>query len=146
MWNASSFCPERGIPTRKRTALARFAGSPAAQQLLERFTEARLLVSDTPDRGEAVVEVANEALLTRWSRLHAWINDRFDDLCLWRQVRLEAAEWERRGRLAAHLWRHERLQPVYEMMARLQPDLSAIEQEFIRPEAERLSYRRSAGD
>jgi hypothetical protein len=38
--------PERGIPTRKRATLARFAGSPAARQLLDRFTEARLLVSD----------------------------------------------------------------------------------------------------
>ena len=130
--------PERGPPTRKRAALARFAGLPAARQLLDRFAQARLLVSDTPDRGEAVVEVAHEALLTHWSRLHTWINDRFDDLRLRRQVRLEAAEWQRRGRPEAHLWRHERLQPVYEMMARLQPILAPIEQEFIRPEAERL--------
>jgi hypothetical protein len=130
--------PERGIPTRKRAPLARFDASPAARQLIERFSRARLLVSDDPELDYAVVEVAHEALLTHWSRLRDWINDRFDDLRLLRHVRLEAAEWVRRGRLEAHLWPHERLQPVYEMCQRLQPDLSAVEQEFIRPEADRL--------
>jgi hypothetical protein len=129
---------ERGIPTRKRAPLHRCASTPAAQHLLERFTEARLLVRDNAAGGEVVVEVAHEALLTSWQRLHAWITERFDDLRLWRQVRLEAVEWQRRGSLTSHLWRHERLQPVYAMCQRLQPTLSPIEQEFIRPEAERL--------
>ena len=113
--------PERGIPTRKRAPLTRFDGKTAARQLIDRFDQARLLVCDDPDVGEACVEVAHEALLTHWSRLQDWITARFDDLRLLRQVRLEAAEWERRGRIAANLWRHERLQPVYEMIERLQP-------------------------
>ena len=70
--------------------------------------------------------------------MHAWILERFDDLRLLRQVQREAEEWERRGYPEAHLWRHERLQPVYEMCQRLQPTLSATVQAFIRPEAERL--------
>jgi formylglycine-generating enzyme required for sulfatase activity len=86
----------------------------------------------------AVVEVAHEALLTSWSQLHTWILERFDDLRLLRQVQREAEEWERRGYPEAHLWRHERLQPVYAMCQRLQPTLSATVQTFIRPEAERL--------
>src|SRR5215510_646657 len=63
---------------------------------------------------------------------------RFDDLRLLRQVQREAEEWERRGYPEAHLWRHERLQPVYDMCQRLQPTLSATVQSFIRPEAEQL--------
>jgi hypothetical protein len=55
-----------------------------------------------------------------------------------RQVQREAEEWERRGYPEAHLWRHERLQPVYAMCQRLQPTLSSTVQAFIRPEAERL--------
>jgi hypothetical protein len=54
--------PERGIPTRKRAPLARFDGAPAARQLIDRFAEARLLVCGDPDIGNAVVEVAHEAL------------------------------------------------------------------------------------
>ena len=87
---------------------------------------------------DAMVEVAHEALLTSWGQLHAWILERFDDLRLLRQVQREAEEWERRGYPEAHLWRHERLQPVYAMCQRLQPTLSATVQAFIRPEAERL--------
>jgi formylglycine-generating enzyme required for sulfatase activity len=130
--------PERGIPTRKRAPLAHFAGTPAARQLIDRFVEARLLVCDDPALRDAVVEVAHEALLTSWGQLHAWILERFDDLRLLRQVQREAEEWERRGYPEAHLWRHERLQPVYEMCQRLQPTLSTTVQAFIRPEAERL--------
>src|SRR5215510_3012851 len=63
---------------------------------------------------------------------------RFDDLRLLRQVQREAEEWERRGYPEAHLWRHERLQPVYVMCQRWQPTLSATVRAFIRPEAERL--------
>jgi len=86
--------------------------------------------------------------------LHAWILERFDDLRLLRQVQREAEEWERRGYPETHLWRHERLQPVYEMCQRLQPTLSTAVQAFIRPEAERLleeidnaatSHQRRAG-
>ena len=130
--------PERGIPTRKRVPRTRFDASSEAQQFIERFEQARLLVGDKPDRDDAVVEVAHEALLTHWDRLHRWINDCFDDLRLLRQVRLEAAEWARLGRPEAHLWRHARLQPVYDMIERLHPNLTDIEQDFIRPEAERL--------
>jgi len=130
--------PERGIPTRKRAPLAHFAGTPAAQQLIDRFIEARLLVCGDPAISDAVVEVAHEALLTSWGQLHAWILERFDDLRLLRQVQREAEEWERRGYPEAHLWRHERLQPAHAMCQRLQPTLSATVQAFIRPEAERL--------
>jgi len=130
--------PERGIPTRKRAPLAHFAGTPAARQLIDRFVEARLLVCDDPVMSHAMVEVAHEALLTSWGQLHAWILERFDNLRLLRQVQREAEEWERHGYPEAHLWRHERLQPVYEMCQRLQPTLSATMRAFIRPEAERL--------
>jgi formylglycine-generating enzyme required for sulfatase activity len=130
--------PERGIPTRKRAPLGHFAGTPAAQELIDRFVEARLLVCGDPAMSDAVVEVAHEALLTTWGQLHAWILERFDDLRLLRQVQREAEEWERRDHPEAHLWRHERLQPVYAMCQRLQPTLSATVQAFLRPEAERL--------
>jgi hypothetical protein len=107
--------PERGISTRKRAPLVDFAGTPAARHLIDRFIEARLLVCGDPTMSDAVLEVAHEALLTSWSQLHTWILERFDDLRLLRQVQREAEEWEQRGYPEAHLWRHERLQPVYEM-------------------------------
>jgi hypothetical protein len=94
--------PERGIPTRKRAPRTCFDSSPAAQQFIERFEQARLLVGDNTDRDDAVVEVAHEALLIHWTRLHMWINDCFDDcsrsLSAGRfTCRGSGHEWERVG-------------------------------------------------
>jgi conflict system STAND superfamily ATPase/sulfatase-modifying factor enzyme 1/bDLD-like protein len=129
---------ERGIPARKRGLLAHFEPSEAARRLIAAFVDARLFVCDDPDQATAVVEVAHEALLTYWPRLQKWIEARFDDFRLLRQLRQEAAEWGRLGRPKSHLWPHERLQSVYTMRERLGPTLTGLEQDFIRAEAERL--------
>jgi hypothetical protein len=102
--------PERVVPTRKRALLKDFAGSPAASRLIEIFSGqgARLLVCD-----QGVVEVAHEALLTHWPRLNAWIQQRFDDFRLLRQL-------------------------VEQMCCHLEPKLSRTERAFIRAENDRL--------
>jgi formylglycine-generating enzyme required for sulfatase activity len=133
--------PDRGVATRKRAPGPRFAGVPEAESLIKAFTEARLLVRNSDPGQQDIVEVAHEALLTNWPRLHNWIEARFDEFRLLRQVKLDAAEWERQGRPESHLWRHERLEPVYRMVEQLEPDLSPIQQAFIRPEADRLMDR-----
>ena len=118
--------------------LAHFEPSEAARQFIAAFVNARLFVCDDPDQATAVVEVAHEALLTYWPRLQKWIEARFDDFRLLRQLRQEAAEWGRLGRPKSHLWPHERLQSVYTMRERLGPTLTGLEQDFIRAEADRL--------
>jgi energy-coupling factor transporter ATP-binding protein EcfA2 len=128
--------PERGIPTRKRAPLSRFDQSDGTHQLIDRFAKARLLVCD--GRDDPQVEVAHDALLSHWPKLKMWIEDRFDDLRLLRQVRAEAAEWQRLGRPKSHLWPQERLQRVHYMLDRLRPHLETSESTFIRPESERL--------
>ncbi len=139
--------PERGVATRKRADFTRISQTDAARQLIDAFIEARLLVksetngTDTKtlaSGSETVVEVAHEAVLTHWELLKNWINERFADFCLLRQVSMEAAEWERNGRAEANLWPHERLQKVYDMQQKLQPQLSDSVCAFIRPEVERL--------
>ena len=67
------------VATRRRTPLNEVAPTPAAQKLVETFTEARLLQRD--EEGERpIVEVAHEALLRNWPRLVEWINSAGDDL------------------------------------------------------------------
>jgi formylglycine-generating enzyme required for sulfatase activity/energy-coupling factor transporter ATP-binding protein EcfA2 len=139
--------PERGIATRKRADFARIGQTDAARQLIDAFIEARLLVkseiNDTDAKTsasvkETVVEVAHEAVLTHWELLKNWINERFGDFCLLRQVRMEAIEWERNGCPEVNLWPHERLQKVYDMQQKLKPQLSESVCAFIQPEVERL--------
>lgn len=130
--------PERGVPIRKRAPLHRIYGSPGAKALIDTLADKRLLIKSVAENGETVVEVAHEALLTSWPSLKNWIEERFDDFRLLRQVKLEAAEWQRQGCPKDFLWRHERLAPVYAMRDRLQPSLSPLQAEFIRPENKRL--------
>ena len=126
---------EEGQFTRQPT---RWADLPEnVHGVLERFVKARLLIS-RGDEMEPMVEVAHEAIFTHWPRLKEWIEVRRDDLRLLRQVRLAAAEWDRNGRAAHFLWPHERLLPVAVIVERMRPVLSPLEQEFIRPESDRL--------
>lgn len=86
----------------------------------------------------SLVSVAHEKLFDAWPVLADWIAQNQDYLRLLRQVRLAAREWDANGRSAAFLWQDERLQPVYVMLERLQPELDDMTRDFIRPEASRL--------
>jgi formylglycine-generating enzyme required for sulfatase activity len=54
------------------------------------------------------------------------------------QIRQAAQLWEANNRSKGYLWSQERLKPVYEMMSRVQPQLSPLEQDFLKPEIEHL--------
>lgn len=74
---------------------ARFGDLPAkAQPILKQLTDARLLVT-RDDRGHNMVEVAHEALLRKWPRLRAWLDEEREFLI--GKSRLEAAltDWEK---------------------------------------------------
>jgi hypothetical protein len=133
---------EAGVATRRRALLARVTTIPGAQELIDAFSsaQARLLVTDRDIADQPVVEVAHEALFSAWSPLAKWINERRDDLRLLHQVKTAADEWRRQGQDPTHLWLHERLAPVYEMLDRLdlKTDLEEPLKSFVRPEAERL--------
>ncbi|MGB7990722.1 MAG: SUMF1/EgtB/PvdO family nonheme iron enzyme [Candidatus Methylophosphatis roskildensis] len=132
---------ERGIATRRRVPLSRLAATAEATQLIDAFTEARLLVTDRGTAGEPVVEVAHEAVFREWPRLRDWIAERADDLRSVRQAESAAAEWQRSGADASHFWPQERLAPVFEALSRLamtREGLAEPAKSFLRPEAERL--------
>jgi formylglycine-generating enzyme required for sulfatase activity len=132
---------ERGTATRQRALRADLERSAPAEELLNGFIKARLLVTDK--QGEnPTVEVAHEALLRRWERLANWIEQTHDDLRVRRQVKLAAAVWAQNKRQDAFRWPDERLKRVYAMMGHLEldeaRDLTPTEREFIRPESDRL--------
>ncbi|UCD77205.1 MAG: SUMF1/EgtB/PvdO family nonheme iron enzyme [Desulfobacterales bacterium] len=128
---------ERGVATRRRAQLSQVADGAEAEVMVKTLTEARLLVTSQGEGNEAMVEVAHEAIFTNWPRIREWIEVRRDDLRLLRQVRLAAAEWEKQRCAAPFLWPHERLEFVSQMVERMRPNLSPLEEKFIRPESER---------
>jgi hypothetical protein len=127
--------PERGIPTRKRSSLIYLNRSSAARTFIEQFAKARLLVCDDPtkDKKEAVVEVAHEALLIHWPRLKSWIEERFDDFRLRRQLQHAALDWETHGCADAYLWSGERVIEARGMLERIGYQPIDVEQRFLGP-------------
>src|SRR5207237_524800 len=119
---------QTGAVARQRTLAAAFLGSEGSAAFLKAFTAARLLVTDKNKNGEAVIEVAHEALLRSWPKLATWIDATREDLKLLQKLKRDSAEWERRGRLRELLWRHGQLQDAEAMIARLRPRLSESEQ------------------
>lgn len=123
---------EEGRVARRRAPVDRVTASPAAATLVDALTRARLLVQGSGERGEPLVEVAHEKLLSAWPRLSEWLGSMRADLRLLRQVKLDAAEWDRQSRLPEFLWNDKRLGPAYEMLERLKPELGPTERRFLR--------------
>ncbi len=104
--------PESGEPMRR--AARHEDIPPGSRGLIERFVDARLLVSD----GEAV-EVAHESLLRQWPALSAWLAEDAEDLKLVEGVERAAGEWARSGCRPAWLdHRSERLLAGERLLAR----------------------------
>ncbi len=74
-------------------------GAAAAfDRVVERFVDARLLVRGEQG-GEAVVEVAHEAILRKWKRLRVWLSEDRDKLAALRELESWLAPWRKHGSL-----------------------------------------------
>ena len=65
---------------------------PRAHVLLDRLAKARLLVA-RQHGGEAIIEVAHEALLRKWPRLSGWLNEEKGFLIGKSQLERDVADW-----------------------------------------------------
>ncbi len=94
---------EAGEPTARRVPrpeLLALADDPRrVEEVIDQFGRRRLLSFDRDAAtGTPTVQVAHEALLTRWPRLGGWIGDAREDLWTRRRLADAAADWIRAGR------------------------------------------------
>ena len=70
--------------------------SDRVQIVIERFSEARLIVEGSNSQGEPYVEPAHDALIRGWDKLLAWKQDQKDqeNLILQRQLTAIALDWK----------------------------------------------------
>jgi basic membrane lipoprotein Med (substrate-binding protein (PBP1-ABC) superfamily) len=119
----------------------------AMQTVLDRFGTHRLLTFDRDQAtGSPTVEVAHEALLHEWVRLHDWIHDGRDDVI--NRARLSGAidEWSASGEKTDYLLRGERLER-YEGWSHVSTlSLNANEERFIDASVARRQTQREAED
>lgn len=116
--------------TRRRAALNELVHqSTEATQLravLHTLAEARLVTLN-----EDSAEVAHEALIREWQRLHEWLTQDREGLLLHRHITESAQEWEARGHDSSELYRGARLAQAREWASVNEERLNASERAFL---------------
>ncbi|WP_435228819.1 nSTAND1 domain-containing NTPase [Streptomyces sp. Tue6028] len=95
-------------------------------RLLERLVAARLLTVD----GDTV-ELAHEALISAWPRLHGWLDEDRERLRTHRRLTEAAGVWKELGRERGALYRGVRLTEAREEFSTRQGELSTLERDFL---------------
>jgi hypothetical protein len=141
--------PGDGTPDTRRPVRREeldFASAAEIAAVRDSLTRARLLTL-----GDDTVDLAHEALITAWPRLHAWIDNQRSRLRLHRRLTEDAQVWNDLGRDPGALYRGTRLAAAEEAFAEPggRADFTALEKSFLAAglearERERRATLRSA--
>jgi WD40 repeat protein/transcriptional regulator with XRE-family HTH domain len=116
--------------TRRRATLnelvRQYEEAAQLRVVLNTLAEARLITLN-----EDSAEVAHEALIREWGRLHEWLTQDREGLLLHRHLTESAHEWELRGRDPAELYRGARLAQAHEWASTNEERLNATEEAFL---------------
>lgn len=125
--------------TRRRATLnelvRQFEETTQLRAVLNTLAEARLITIN-----EDSAEVAHEALIREWGRLHEWLTQDREGLLLHRHLTDSALEWERRGRDPAELYRGARLAQAHEWAFTNEERLNAAERAFLEASIEQEQH------
>lgn len=111
------------------------------EQVVQRLTAERLLVTGRDQGGAVTVELAHEALIHGWPLLRRWVAEEREALHALRQLGDAALDWERSGRDRSYLFRGARLASATERFAG-GSDLNRLERAFL-AESARVERTRS---
>src|SRR5215813_9440747 len=121
--------PGEGTPDTRRTldrAEVEQDEPDVMHRVVECRTEARLLTVD-----DVTVQIAHEALLHSWPRLHGWIEDYRDDLRTRQRISHAAAEWNDERRDPDLLYRGTPLLSALEWAGQNPGQLGVLERAFL---------------
>jgi len=127
---------ESGEPTVRRVLGSELHalsdGRRPVEEIVDAFGRRRLLSFDRDAvSGEPIVQVAHEALLTRWRRLVGWIDQAREDLWTRRRLADAAADWIRAGRDPGFLLSASRLDRFESWAATTNLRLDLAERELL---------------
>ena len=95
-------------------------------RVLGQLVQSRLVTS-----GDDGVGLAHESLARSWPRLQTWLDEDTEGLRVMRHLATTAEAWAAQGRADSELYRGARLDAVLEWRAVSEPDLTALEAEFV---------------
>lgn len=96
------------------------------ETVLRMLSDARLIITT-----ESTAEVAHEALIREWHRLHEWLTENREGLRLHRHVTEAALEWENQWHDQELLYRGTRLTQALEWADSHPGDLNLLERDFL---------------
>ncbi|GAA1014090.1 hypothetical protein Aple_042260 [Acrocarpospora pleiomorpha] len=125
-----------------RTELVGLAHPELTSDVLDRIAAARLVVLS-----EDTVDVAHEALIRAWPRLHRWLTDDRENLFVHRRLTDAAQTWQELGRDSGALYRGVQLLAARTWAEDHPQELNNVESAFLRDsgaleESERTTTRR----
>ena len=115
----------------KRELWSQAEEQPIAEQVIETFTNARLLTVNQETDASEQVDVAHEALIRGWPRLGRWISEDRAGLRLHRRLTEAATEWQRERRSEDFLYRRARLAQAVEWREVNETSLNELERAFL---------------
>lgn len=119
----------------------------ALTEVLDTFGGSRQLSFDRDARsGEPTIELAHEAILVAWPRLHHWIDTAREDLRAERRVSAAAAEWVAADRDPSFLLGGSRLDQAEAWMAESQLAVTPLEREYIAAGVAQRELQRAAAE
>lgn len=121
--------------TRRRAALSELIPPPGSSPnlgkttrgVLRTLSDARLVITT-----DETAEVAHEALIREWNRLHEWLAENREGLRLHRNITESAREWDRQGRDKELVYRSTRLGQALEWANDHRGELNLLEWEFLK--------------
>ncbi|AFZ11646.1 WD40 repeat-containing protein [Crinalium epipsammum PCC 9333] len=113
------------------------------QQVIQAFSEARLIVEGTNSQGEPYIEPAHDALVRGWDKLQQWRTQEQANLLLQRELTSDANKWATNKKQAVGiLWDDDPRLPLVEQVSDLDNGwLNFLELEFV--EHSRLKRRKN---
>ncbi|MEU8421525.1 hypothetical protein AB0C15_11675 [Micromonospora sp. NPDC048835] len=127
-----------------RTELAGIADEAVTARVLDQLATSRLVVM-----GDGTVEVAHEALIRAWPRLHRWLTDDRANLLVHRRLTAAAHTWATLDHDAGALYRGTQLLGAQALAEEHPEELNELESSFLRAssalaESEQTVARRQA--
>jgi energy-coupling factor transporter ATP-binding protein EcfA2 len=101
-------------PVRRRAYWSEFAENQEQKILMQLINQNLLISNRQPQAQESTVEIAHEALLTSWTRLHDWIRNNRQAIALRNRLNEDVARW-RSKKIEDELWRGSKLEQVLEL-------------------------------
>ena len=121
---------EGAADTKKRVAIDDLATTDEARAVLRKLEDARL-VTATGENENAQAELAHEALISGWRRLHQWVNDNRERSRLKERLLDSAREWKDNGKAGDFLYRGTQLAAAEETFAANIQSLPQMAREFL---------------